>query len=153
MRKILVFLFFILFSILLFSVKSQNTEMVDTEREDTVFTWTPIIEAISQVESSGNPNAVSKDGTCVGLLQIQKIVVDDCNQYLKIKKSKKRYQYADRYNREKSIEMFLLYQERYNPTNDVEKGVRIWNGGPNGFKIKSTIQYYNRVLKKMKTRD
>lgn len=150
MRKILVFLFFILFSFILFTVQSQDSIQ---KEQKTVFSWAPIIEAIAQVESSGNPKAVSSDGTCVGLLQIQKIVVNDCNEFLKMKGLKKRYQYDDRYNKQKSIEMFLLYQERYNPTNDVEKGVRIWNGGPNGYKMKSTIQYYNKVLKKMKAVD
>lgn len=144
MRK---FYFFLLCVFLGNIFSMYGTTKVDDHQQTD---WTQVINAIIQVESRGNENAVSKDGKCVGAMQIQKIVVDDCNEYLKLKKSKKRYTYNDRYSKEKSIEMFYLIQERYNKTNDIEKGIRIWNGGPLGHKYKSTISYYNKVLSKMK---
>lgn len=122
-----------------------TTEVVDNSK----FDWSNVIEAIIQVESKGNTRAVSKDGSCVGILQIKKILVDDCNEYLKMKKSKKRFSYNDRYSKEKSIEMFYLIQERYNKTNDIEKAIRMWNGGPK-YKATKTSKYYKEVTKFLK---
>lgn len=114
------------------------------------FDWTDVINAIIHVESRGDENAVSKCGKCVGIMQIKKIVVDDCNEYLKLKKSSKRFTYDDRYDKEKSIEMFILIQKRYNKQNDIEEAIRIWNGGC-GYKTnprmkEQSSKYYNRVM-------
>ena len=51
------------------------------------FNWNPVMDAIIQVESEGNPNAVS--GNSVGAMQITPILVKDCNEILKKQKSKK----------------------------------------------------------------
>lgn len=111
------------------------------------YDWSKVIDAIIQVESKGNAKAVSKD--CVGVLQIRPILVQDVNEYLKIKKSKKRFTLKDRFSTEKSKEMFTLYQKRYNPTNDVEKAIRLWNGGC-GYSVAKTEKYYQKVLNEMK---
>lgn len=102
--------------------------------------WTPVIEAIAKVESGGNPKAVSKNGTYIGLLQISKSLVDDVNSFVGYRK----YSYQDRYDPEKSIEMFILYQKKYNPENNIDKAIRIWNGGPR-YTIKGTQSYLSRV--------
>ena len=109
--------------------------------------WTPVMEAIIQVESEGNPSAVS--GNSVGAMQITPILVKDCNNILEKRKSKKRYTLADRYNVEKSKEMFLLFQSHYNPTNDVEKAIRLWNGGIR-YTVRGTNNYYRKVMRQMK---
>ena len=70
------------------------------------FDWTPVMEAIILVESEGNPRAVS--GNSVGAMQITPILVRECNNILQSRGSDKRYTLADRYNVEKSKEMFLL---------------------------------------------
>ena len=101
------------------------------------------MDAIIQVESEGNPNAVS--GNSVGVMQITPILVKDCNEILKKQKSKKRYTMADRYSVAKSKEMFLLIQKYYNPENNVEKAIRSWNGGVK-YSIRATNRYYNKVL-------
>ena len=111
------------------------------------FDWTPVMEAIMQVESGGNPRAVS--GNSVGIMQITPIAVKECNIILERRKSKKRYTLNDRYSIEKSKEMFLLIMSRYNPSNDVEKGIRIWNGGCN-YSVRATNGYYNKVMRHMK---
>ena len=72
----------------------------------TDFNWNPVMDAIIQVESEGNPRAVS--GNQVGVMQITPILVQDCNDILKMRKSKKRYTLADRYNVAKSKEPRLL---------------------------------------------
>ena len=111
------------------------------------FDWSPVMEAIIQVESEGNPNAVS--GNSVGVMQITPILVKDCNDILKRQKSKKQFTMADRYSVAKSKEMFLIIQKYYNPENNVEKAIRLWNGGIK-YSIKATNRYYRKVLAKMK---
>ncbi len=111
------------------------------------FDWNPVMDAIIQVESGGNPRAVS--GNSVGAMQITPILVKQCNIYLQQQKSKKRYTLADRYNVEKSKEMFLLIQSVLNPQNSIEKAIRMWNGGPK-YSVRATNRYYQKVMSKMK---
>ena len=111
------------------------------------FNWNPVMDAIIQVESGGDPKAVS--GNSVGAMQITPILVKDCNNILKKQKSKKQYTMNDRYSVEKSKEMFLIIQKYYNPENNVEKAIRSWNGGVK-YSVKATNRYYKKVLAKMK---
>ena len=111
------------------------------------FDWNPVMEAIIEVESNGNHRA--KNGNQVGAMQITPILVEDCNEILKQRKSKKRYKLSDRFNVEKSKEMFLLIQSWYNPKKNIEKANRSWNSGVN-YKVKSKQRYYEKVIKKKK---
>ena len=112
------------------------------------FDWQPVIDAIIQVESNGNPKANS--GNSVGAMQITPILVAQCNIILKERKSTKRYTLADRYSVAKSKEMFLLMQSEYNTQNNIEKAIRAWNGG-NNYSVKRTQRYYEKVMKVLKT--
>ena len=127
-----------------YTQEALKTTHVETKTE---MDWLPIINAIIEVESRGDTNVVSKDGACVGPLQIKKIVVDDCNEYLSLylKDKSKRFTYEDRFDMEKSIEMFILIQKRYNKKNDIETAIRIWNGGCK-YSIEKTQGYYNKVI-------
>ena len=111
------------------------------------FNWEPVMEAIIQVESSGNPNA--RSGSSCGAMQITPILVKECNQILKRKKSKKRFTLRDRFSVAKSKEMFLLIQSYFNPGNNIEKAIRSWNGGLN-YSVKRTQRYFDKVMKAMK---
>lgn len=109
--------------------------------------WNQVIEAIISVESDGNARAVS--GNSVGAMQITPIMVEECNNILKSRKSRKRFTLSDRYSVAKSKEMFLLYQSKYNPSNNVERAIRSWNGG-NNYSKRYTQRYYERVKAAMK---
>ena len=129
---------------------------LSTHAKETKFDWNPIIDAIAQVESKGNPKAVNANGNCVGLLQITPVLVRECNNILKQRGSSKRYTYNDRYSAAKSKEMFVLFQSQYNKENNVEKAIRSWNGGL-GYKknpriFRKTTSYYNKVMKVMRMR-
>ena len=117
--------------------------IAENEADKKNFNWEPLIEAIIKVESNGNANAVS--GRSVGALQITPILVQECNRILKQRGSSKRFSLNDRFSVEKSKEMFLLFQSRYNPTNDIDYAIRSWNGGPH-FTLKSTQRYYTKVM-------
>ena len=120
------------------SAKSAKTSGVN---------WNPVMDAIIQVESEGNPKAVS--GNSVGAMQITPILVKDCNEILKKQKSKKRYTMDDRYSVAKSKEMFLLIQSYYNRENSIEKAIRSWNGGVK-YSVRATNKYYKKVMALMK---
>lgn len=112
--------------------------------------WAPVITAIAKVESSCNTKAVSKSGKYVGYLQIGPSLVTDCNSYLKSKGSNKKYTLNDRYDKEKSIEMFVIYMMKYNKSKSIEKAIRIWNGG-SGYTIEGTQAYYKKVMQHLKS--
>ena len=118
--------------------------LVISNQSSASFDWSPVIEAIIQVESGGDKNAVS--GNSVGVMQITPILVKECNIILKNRNSKKRYTMSDRYSIEKSKEMFLLIQSQHNQQNSVERAIRSWNGGPR-YSVKATNGYFRKVMR------
>ncbi len=139
----------VLVSILLLSLKMSAASAATKENVSSTveFDWNPVMEAIIQVESEGNPKA--KSGNSVGVMQITPILVAECNNILKRKKSKKRYTLADRFSISKSKEMFLLMQSVYNPLNNIERAIRSWNGG-NHYNVKRTQHYFEKVMNHLK---
>ena len=113
--------------------------------------WNVLIESIMKIESEFNPNVISANGQCVGILQITPIVIKDCNRILKDSNSNVRYTLKDRLNKNKSIEIFNIIQEYYNPSKNIEKAIRLWNGGSSYSKAK-TEKYYRKVIKEYNKR-
>ncbi len=136
---------FVLLTMLMTSVGMLANEK--NEAESATFNWNPVMEAIIQVESKGNPRAVS--GNSCGAMQITPIMVAECNNILKKRKSKKRFTLADRFNVAKSKEMFILFQSFHNPKNNVEQAIRSWNGGMR-YTVRGTQRYFNKVMKYLK---
>jgi len=108
--------------------------------------WGAVVEAIAQVESEGHPELVSKNGLYVGYLQISKILVRQINQIL----GTQAYTYNDRYDKQKSIEMFIIYQEHYNKEGNMEKAIRLWCSGDLRCmsRKRASEGYYKRVMRK-----
>ena len=136
LRSVIVFLF------ILTTLTGVNARGNSTKEAE--FNWNCVMDAIIQVESEGNPKAVS--GNSCGAMQITPILVKECNDILKKQKSKKRFKLSDRFNVAKSKEMFVLIQKHHNPQNNVEKAIRSWNGGPR-YSVRGTQKYYNKVMK------
>ena len=103
-----------------------------------------LINALIQIESSGNDNAYTASEDAVGCLQIRRTMVKDVNRILKRQGSEKRYEFKDRWNIQKSIEMFNIYRDYYNLITP-EEIARCWNGGPKGIYKPATIAYWNKV--------
>lgn len=101
-----------------------------------------LITAIATVESNLNEKAVSRD--CVGYLQIRPCLVQECNNILKKQNSTKRYTLNDRFSKVKSIEMFYIIQDKFNPTYDIERAICIWNAG--AYSKKKPIGYLRKVM-------
>ena len=103
-----------------------------------------VMNAIMQVESSGNDKAYNAKEDAVGCLQIRRCMVDDVNRILARKGNDKRYTYEDRWNRLKSIEMFNIFCSYYG-LGSAEEMARCWNGGPRGINNPATLGYWNKV--------
>tara|TARA_R110002020_G_scaffold33735_1_gene102580 strand:+ start:217 stop:765 length:549 start_codon:yes stop_codon:yes gene_type:complete len=107
-----------------------------------------IINAISQVESSGDDSAYNSSEDAVGYLQIRQCMVNDVNRILKINGKKERYVYKDRWLRYKSIQMFNIYCQHYK-LSTAEEIARCWNGGPKGMTNEMTVCYWEKVSNKL----
>lgn len=132
------------------ATRLAETMLIENEtisEDEEFFDWDPIMEAIIQVESEGDVRA--KSGKYIGAMQIAPILVQECNNILKLRNSKKRYTLRDRYSKKKSKEMFMLIQSHHNPTNNIEKAIRSWNGGQR-YSMRATNRYYKKVLAAMK---
>lgn len=107
-----------------------------------------LLEALIQVESQGNEYAVGDkhlSRPSIGVLQIRPIMVREVNRILKNQKIKVKYTLDDRYSKDKSIEMFMIWKMNHHPNDSDEVTARCWNGGPKGWKRKSTLHYWSKV--------
>ena len=102
-----------------------------------------LIDAIIQVESSGNDDAVGDNGKALGCLQIHK------NYWID---SKIPGEHKDCFNRQYALQVFSSYMTRYakeawtDPKKfDPEKIARIHNGGPTGYRKEATKKYWKKV--------
>jgi len=130
-----------------YQMDSLKSIINDLERPRYHFNQEPddrIINALIQIESGGNDDAYCVEEDAVGALQIRRTMVRDVNRILKRQGSEKRYEYKDRWCRQRSIEMFNIYRDYYNLITP-EEIARCWNGGPKGVHKTTTIAYWNKV--------
>lgn len=151
-------LFFITLALLLVSAKIDSvTHFTDHLLEPKAKTETvqaptleeelaPLLEAMIQVESRGK-NITGDNGNAVGILQIWKIQVDECNRVAKRMGMDVSFSYKDRWDEEKSKEMFFVNVRYWNKDSgyDWEEIARVWNGGPNGMNQPATAYYWDKV--------
>jgi hypothetical protein len=105
------------------------------------------VDSIIHIESKGRDNAVSRDGSA-GPLQIKAVLVKDVNRILAHRGDTLRFKMKDRFDRDKAIQMFWIYQSFYGKQGDsFETMARRWNGGPNGPSKKATRKYWKKVNK------
>lgn len=98
--------------------RSVDTIVVYKNGHD--FYWELFTQALIWVESKGDSKAVgSKDD--VGVLQITPILVEDCNRILKCET----FTLEDRLDSLKSVEMFNIIQDHYNPHHDYHWALKI----------------------------
>lgn len=112
-----------------------------------------LVKALIYVESRGVDSAVgdiSLGEPSIGVLQIRPIMVREVNRILKKQKSSKRFSLKDRFNRQKSIEMFMVWKNYHHPEGGFETIARNWNGGPRGYKNKRTEKYWIKVQNQLK---
>jgi hypothetical protein len=126
-------------------LESKDIQMALSERD--------LVSALILVESRGNDSAVGDrhivGGEAVGALQIRPIMVREVNRILKIQKSDKRFKLKDRFDREKTLEMFYIWKNHHHKDSDFEKIARNWNGGPRGYNNPRTEKYWVKVQKEL----
>ena len=116
--------------------------------------WELFVEAVIQVESSGNDSAYNEKEKAVGCLQIRPIMVREVNRVLRRNDIMFRYTMEDRWDREMSIEMFEIMAEQVECCEGLtqeeffEVVASKWNGGGRGHKKPSTEVYWERVKNK-----
>ena len=109
---------------------------------------TELVNAIIQVESSGNDDAIGDNGKAIGCLQIWQPYWFDATERSNIGGV-----YRDCFKRDYAVRVFDAYMKRYareawtDPKQfDAEKVARIHNGGPKGYKKTATKKYWKKVL-------
>jgi hypothetical protein len=129
-------------------IESNNLELVGKDIP-TIVRDRDLLTALIFVESRGNDSAIGDKhlvgNEAIGVLQIRPIMVREVNRILKLQKSDKRFTLKDRFERDKSIEMFYIWKNHHHKNSDAETIARNWNGGPKGYKSNRTLKYWNKV--------
>ena len=105
-----------------------------------------LIKAIIQIESNGRVAAYNPSEDAVGVLQVRPIMLREINRVVGYEK----YKLSDRWDKMKSIAMFIDYQNYRNPNWDYELAARTWNGGHTGDTKYATISYWMKVKREIK---
>lgn len=104
------------------------------------------LDASYRIESDSGKWLVGDSGKSIGPLHIQKQAIDDVNRILNYTA----FSYDDRMSWEKSCQIFRIYLKHYGQKYSKEIGkkptvevyIRIWNGGPNGWKSNKTKSHW-----------
>ena len=115
--------------------------------------------AIVAVESRGNVHAYNAHDGATGMAQIRSVCLGDVNRIAGLRGLDVRFTTEDRSNPRAARRIWDLYLGFYGNQYEKETGrtptdevfARIWNGGPSGWRKASTLPYWTRVCKAMKT--
>ena len=132
-----------------FTGKDSYSEEEITPEETVVFVekclsdWDVLKMAIIKTESEFDPKAEgsSRDK---GIFQITPVYVEDVNRIIRVKRlNREPYSHDDAFNVEKSLEMFDIMQDYYNPEHSLDKAIYLHNPGG------ESIGYPGKVKKNM----
>ena len=108
----------------------EDIEEVNQENDD----WEDFTKALIWAESKGYSKAVGSNND-VGVLQITPILLRDCNRILEMEI----FKLEDRLDSLKSVEMFNIIQDHYNPQHDYHWALKLWNSG-------APLSYHRKVM-------
>jgi len=142
MRKLIILLMLVIVSVCEINSyqpvqNEERTDVVIQEIKQKPSEWDIFIQALIQVESEGKEDAVGTKND-VGILQITPIFVKDVNRIL----GEKRYTLSCRTDKRKSLEMFEILQNHYNPDKDIDKAIKLHNS-------KASQSYRTKIIKQM----
>lgn len=121
------------------TIKKKKTDINNVLVYSNDDDWELLKKAISKVESNYKESA--RNGDCIGILQISSIYVRQVNKIL----GKRVYEYKDRWSKQKSMEMFEIYQNFYNPNHDITKAIVYHNGSNNHKYIRKVMNEFNKL--------
>ena len=145
-------------------ISSGNIETLEVCYEETIIKLKskdiqPVIKdgdllnALIFVESRGDDSAIGDrhliGNEAVGALQIRPIMVREVNRICKITGSHQYFALKDRFDRNKSIHMFMIWKDYHHNNDSDEIIARNWNGGPRGYKKDRTVKYWNKIEKQL----
>jgi hypothetical protein len=114
--------------------------------------------ATARIESGGDEAARNRREDAVGIVQIRRACLDDANRIARLRGLDLQFRPRDRYDVEKSRQIWELYLSYYGeeyeratgapPTEEVY--ARIWNGGPVGWRKRRTLSYWRRIIQAMR---
>ena len=126
-------------------IKPKNIQPVITDGD--------LLNALIFVESNGDDSAIGDrhliGNEAIGVLQIRPIMVREVNRILKIQGKTNLFNLKDRFDRQQSIRMFMVWKNFHHKDSNNEVIARNWNGGPKGYKIKRTEKYWNKIEKQL----
>lgn len=107
--------------------KKKINTLVEFPEEEVVvnqdsLNWEDFTRALIWVESRGDSKAIGKNND-IGVLQFTPILIEDVNRIL----GREVYTLEDRLDSLKSVEMFNIIQDHYNPQHDYHWALKIWN--------------------------
>lgn len=99
-----------------------------------------LLDAIAQVESGNDSDAIGDRGRAIGMYQIHRRYWRDGVRILRVK-----WDYSLAFKAEKSRQVVKAYLLHYGKGRSLLDIARIHNGGPNGYKKESTLPYARRI--------
>jgi hypothetical protein len=154
----------VLLGLLPLFISSGNVKTLNVSYEETIIELEPkniqpiikdgdLLTALIFVESRGNDSAIGDrhlvGNEAVGALQIRPIMVREVNRILKIQGKTERFDLKDRFDRQQSIRMFMVWKNYHHKDSEPEVIARNWNGGPKGYKVSRTEKYWLKVQKQL----
>jgi hypothetical protein len=103
--------------------------------------WHLFIDALIYVESAGREYIIGPHND-VGILQITPIFVEEVNRIL----GERKYTLEDRLDKYKSIEMFNVLNDKYNPERCFTKAIKLHNPrAGEGYRLKVLNEYLKLI--------
>ena len=99
-----------------------------------------LLDAIAEIESNNDPNAIGDGGRAVGMYQIHRRYWQDGTKILGVD-----WQHSEARDPEKARQVVRAYLRHYGRGKDLLDMARIHNGGPRGHRKKATLRYARRI--------
>ena len=134
---------YVMIVMLMLTLTDRATAVTDKEMDR-------VLAAIRIVESNNNPDAVGDSGNAIGVYQIWTSYWKDATERSGIGGV-----YLDCYKPDYADRIVRAYMARYANARrlgrpvTIEDIARIHNGGPNGYKKKATLKYWEKVKKEL----
>lgn len=121
------------------NIETSDLKEIDTPitKVDTLSDWQVFVMALVEVECERNPKAKSNKNA-IGPFQITPIYVKEVNRLYSTN-----FTFEDAWNLDKSLTMFNLMNDHYNPSKDIDKAIKLHNPGAGKW-------YSDRIKQRMK---
>jgi len=118
-----------------FAVASAQAAVVDRNDIER------LLDAIARIESHCDPNAVGDGGRALGAYQIHRVYWEDGMKLLGVD-----WPHRDATDLKKARRVVKAYLLHYGKGKSLIEMARIHNGGPHGYKKKTTLPYARKIL-------